>query len=396
MKLQTLKKFAGAVLSLALLGATLAGCGDNNGSGTSSGGVSSAGSSSPESSAVSSGGESAASSAETGADAYDYSEGLDDNGFFAGVKALDYVKLPDYKSIEVPAETLEISDEDVNVKADAVFSARNQPAQITDQEVKDGDTVNIDYVGSVDGVEFQGGSTNGQGTDVTIGTTQYIDDFLEQLIGHRPGETVEVNVTFPEDYGKEDLNGKDALFITEINYIQGEAKYTELTDDFVAAELKDEYGWSNVAEMKAGLKERLQQAAAGEYVWQKIQEQAEVSEVPQAVADYHMGNMKNYYATMAEQNGMTMEDYLKQNEIATEEELVEKNQEAMDSNAKSSLILQALCEELNVTAGDEEVEDYFRYELNDVGDHSKYTDFYGTSYLRMMVREYLVKLELGK
>lgn len=95
------------------------------------------------------------------------------------------------------------------------------PSYSTDTSltVEDGDTVNIDYVGSIDGVEFAGGSTNGAGEDLTIGSGRYIDDFEEQLIGAHPGDTVEVNVTFPEDYGNEELNGKDAVFEVVINGI---------------------------------------------------------------------------------------------------------------------------------------------------------------------------------
>ena len=89
----------------------------------------------------------------------------------------------------------------------------------TSLTVADGDTVNIDYVGSIDGVEFAGGNTNGAGADLTIGSGTYIDDFEEQLIGSHPGDTVEVNVTFPENYGNEELNGKDALFVVEVNGI---------------------------------------------------------------------------------------------------------------------------------------------------------------------------------
>ena len=89
----------------------------------------------------------------------------------------------------------------------------------TSLTVQDGDTVNIDYVGSIDGVEFDGGNTNGAGADLTIGSGTYIDDFEEQLIGAHPGDTVEVNVTFPENYGDEELNGKDALFVVEVNGI---------------------------------------------------------------------------------------------------------------------------------------------------------------------------------
>ena len=85
--------------------------------------------------------------------------------------------------------------------------------------VKNGDTVNVDYVGSIDGVEFAGGNTNGAGTDLVIGSGTYIDDFEEQLIGSHPGDEVEVNVTFPENYGNEELKGKDALFKVVVNGI---------------------------------------------------------------------------------------------------------------------------------------------------------------------------------
>lgn len=86
-------------------------------------------------------------------------------------------------------------------------------------EVKDGDTVNIDYVGRIDGVAFEGGNTKGQGADLTIGSGTYIDDFEEQLIGSHPGDEVKVTVTFPENYGNDELNGKEAVFDVVVNGI---------------------------------------------------------------------------------------------------------------------------------------------------------------------------------
>ena len=108
-----------------------------------------------------------------------------------------------------------------DVTADSASDMEGTASYSTDASlaVQNGDTVNIDYVGTVDGVEFDGGSTNDVGTDLTIGSGLYIDDFEEQLIGSHPGDTVEVNVTFPEDYNAADLAGKDAVFEVIINGI---------------------------------------------------------------------------------------------------------------------------------------------------------------------------------
>ena len=102
----------------------------------------------------------------------------------------------------------------------------------TSLTIEDGDTVNIDYVGSIDGVEFEGGNTKGNGADLVIGSHTYIDDFEEQLIGHHPGDSVDVTVTFPEDYGKDELNGKEALFKVTVNGIYNLNKHIYITRRF--------------------------------------------------------------------------------------------------------------------------------------------------------------------
>ena len=115
---------------------------------------------------------------------------------------------------------VENSVTDENENAGSVIEAEETTYQ-TDPSltVENGDTVNIDYVGSIDDVEFSGGNTQGMGTDLVIGSGSYIDDFEEQLIGAHPGDNVTVTVTFPEDYGKEDLNGKEAVFEVTVNGI---------------------------------------------------------------------------------------------------------------------------------------------------------------------------------
>lgn len=114
-----------------------------------------------------------------------------------------------------------VQAEEVNAEAWAkvYFMEEKELQKDTALEIEDGDKVNIDYVGTVDGVEFEGGNTEGNGADLTIGSGSYIDDFEDQLIGAHPGDTVTVNVTFPEDYGNDELNGKDAVFTVTVNGI---------------------------------------------------------------------------------------------------------------------------------------------------------------------------------
>lgn len=118
------------------------------------------------------------------------------------------------------AET-ETTTTDSNTSDNSEEATTESPSYLTDEDltVKDGDTVNIDYIGYVAGEEFSGGNTNGAGTDLVIGSNSYIDDFEEQLIGAHPGDQVEVRVTFPEDYHEESLAGQEALFLTTVNGI---------------------------------------------------------------------------------------------------------------------------------------------------------------------------------
>lgn len=175
-----------------------------------------------------------AESTETSGETSDFSDGFDDEGYIQNVKALSLIDFPDFaKDFVFQKADLLPSDE---VIEEAIEASRSKVAEkVTDRKVSDGDKVNIDYVGTVDGVEFEGGSA--KGADVTAGSKEFIDDFLTQIIGHMPGETVKVEVTFPENYGKDELNGKDAVFMTTINYI---SVNPEITDEFLK-EHQEEY-----------------------------------------------------------------------------------------------------------------------------------------------------------
>ena len=130
----------------------------------------------------------------------DYSQGLNDDGTLKGDDGA-YVTLCDYSSIEIPESEISVEDSEVDTEVDSLMTNFQTENQVKDRAVKDGDVVNIDYVGTVDGEEFDGGSA--EGYNLTIGSGSFIDDFEDQLIGHKPGDEVKVEVTFPDDYSSE-------------------------------------------------------------------------------------------------------------------------------------------------------------------------------------------------
>lgn len=166
----------------------------------------------------------------------DYSEYLADNGFVKGSAAKDCVTPIDYKNLQIPLSEIEYSD--ASVEEDIQEALENHQV-IGDADVvaEDGSKVNIDYVGTIDGVEFAGGSTNGEGSDVTIGSGSLIDDFEQQLIGHKAGDEFVVSVTFPDDYQSEEVAGKDADFAITMN---GVYVKPDFDDDFVCAYYSDD------------------------------------------------------------------------------------------------------------------------------------------------------------
>ena len=142
----------------------------------------------------------------------------------------------DYKNIVVPQSEIEYTEDEMTSAIDSLLTSNKIASTDATLAAVEGDTINIDYVGTVDGIEFEGGSTNGAGTDLVLGSGSYVDDFEEQLYGSHPGDAVTVEVTFPEDYSSEDLQGKDAVFQVTVNSIY---VLPEFTDEFVAENLSE-------------------------------------------------------------------------------------------------------------------------------------------------------------
>ena len=304
------------------------------------------------------------------------SDGISENGYWEGIKAKKYVSLCDYEGITIPSESRTITDDAVQAEVDGILEKYITKNQVTDRAIADGDSVNIDYVGSVDGVAFEGGSTEGEGTDVVIGVTNYIDDFLQQLIGHKPGESFDIEVTFPEDYSTATLAGKDAVFAITVNYIT-ESITPELTDAFVAENLTASNGWTTVEEMRAGILSDLQDEAIIKYIQDYIVENTTVKSLPQAIMDYQENAMILFYQNYADQYGMELDDFLKTYAgYASKDELVESNLDTNTKNANYSLIMQAIAEDAKVTASADDVAAYFA-KYYKTSDYSDYETTYG-------------------
>lgn len=315
---------------------------------------------------------------------FNYSEGITDSGFWKDIRALDYVELCEYMKIPVPAEVHQITDSDIMYELENILYYYSDYNEITDRAVADGDTVNIDYVGSIDGKEFEGGSTGGAGTTVVIGVTRYIDNFLEQLIGHKPGEQVDVLVTFPEDYGHEELNGKDALFKVTINYII-ETIMPELTDSFVQENFSNEFGWQDVNSMKEAIRSDLQKVALEEYIQNYVFENSTIRSIPESMMKYQENSVVSYFKDYADYYGMEYEDFLKTYlEVSSSEELLAEYREDNEQAVKMFLIFQAIAEDANISVTEEDVADYF-YEYEGERDYSPYEEAYGLPYLKLLV-----------
>ncbi|MFQ9736767.1 MAG: trigger factor [Christensenellaceae bacterium] len=164
------------------------------------------------------------------------------------------VKIGSYKGMKIKEFAYNVEDADVDKEIERLLDRNARKIEVSDRPCQNGDTVNIDFVGTIDGVKFDGGEA--AGFDLTLGSGQFIPGFEDQVVGMNVGESRDVNVRFPENYQAEELKGKDAVFAVKLNSVKGK-ELPELTDAFI----KDATGSETIEEYKAKTKERLQQQA---------------------------------------------------------------------------------------------------------------------------------------
>ena len=315
---------------------------------------------------------------------FDFSAGLDENGFWAGINVLDYVQMFNYRALAIPADVHTVPAQNVQDIVDDILRDRAETERVTDRPVQYGDTINIDFVGSIDGVEFDGGNTQGTGMYVTIGVTDFIGDFLEQLIGHMPGTVVDVEVAFPEDYWEPSLSGLDALFVTPINYIVGGDILPELTDEFVSM-MFFFLDIHTVDDLYHEIEESLRDSAVQQYVFEYLRTQVVVNYIPEKIIRHYEQLMLMDYVNEAAQFGMDVEDLLAWFGFESVEDFFEASREEIEEDARFSLILQAVAEDAGIVTTLEDVTNFFIENMG-TDDFSFFEEMYGLPWLKQFIR----------
>lgn len=326
---------------------------------------------------------------------FSYSDGFDENGYLKGVTAADYVTLPDdYAAITIDAALGEVDDADVTdfINSNILnnFATENQ---VTDRAAADGDTVNIDYVGTIDGVAFDGGDTQGQGTNLVLGSHSYIDDFEEQIVGHTPGETFDVNVTFPEDYGNADVAGKDAVFSTTLNYIS-ETVMPEMTDEWVQENLTEAMGFANAADVTAFASNQVSLSNQSSAVFSALYNKATFAEeMPQSVLDYYRDVLLFGVRNYAVNYGVTMTDIVSSGLLGTAydtvEDFITDAADAIEAQAQQALLLQAVAEKQGMKCDAAMMDANFTKQFA-IADPSALFQVYGENYVHSQLLDAMV------
>ena len=275
------------------------------------------------------------------------------------------VKLGEYKGLTYTETDVSVSDDEVESQINSTLTAHATAEQITDRAVEDGDTVNIDFEGKIDGETFDGGTASG--ASLTIGSGTFIDGFEDGLIGVKPGDKTTLKLKFPDEYKTNaDLAGKDVTFDVTVNYIKGDDIVPELDDDFVKGLNIDDV--SNVKEYRAYVKSQLQANKESEAekskqseLLQQAVDNAEIKEIPEELVTQYATQYTDYYKQYASYFGLELSDFLTQYMNQTEEEFNQSAEDYGKERAGYMLVVSAIAkaEKVDVDAlYDEKVAQY--------------------------------------
>jgi trigger factor len=268
--------------------------------------------------------------------------------------ASDYVTLGEYKGLTVVKGSTEVTEDEIDDEVEYYISLADAQETLTEGTVQEGDTANIDYEGKIDGEAFDGNASTGY--DLVIGSNTFISGFEDGLIGVEVGETVDLNLTFPETYSVEDLAGQDVVFTVTVNSIKRDP---ELTDELVSTISDGEYSdvESYRESIRAELEESKESSAESQMKSDLLTQIANTSTIdgyPQEMLDYGLSNMTATYKSYAEMYSMEFEDFLSTYFGMTEDEFETAALEAVQSSLQQELYLKAIAEAEAMEVSEEE------------------------------------------
>lgn len=274
--------------------------------------------------------------------------------FTATVAVKPEVTLGQYKGLEYDEKPVEVTDEDLEQELKKVQEQNARTITVEDRAIANGDIAVIDFTGSVDGEEFEGGK--GEDYELVIGSHSFVDTFEDQLIGKNTGDEVEVNVTFPEDYQVADLAGKPALFKVVIKAIKTK-EVPELDDEF-ASDVSD---FDTLDEYKEDLKktilekkEKTAKTAKENALVDKVIENAQM-DIPEPMIELEVRQMADEFAQRMQMQGLSMEQYMQYTGL-TSEKLLEEMKPNAEKKIKTRLVLEAVVDAEKIEVSAEELE----------------------------------------
>ena len=321
---------------------------------------------------------------------------VSDREDYVGLEDLDideYVTLNDYKNMKVTAYRPETTDEDI----EQYINSEMLTGYITDRKVENGDVVNIDYEGKKDGVAFDGGTASG--AELEIGSGSFIEGFEEGLIGVMPGETVDLDLTFPEGYREETLAGQPVVFTVTVNGIAESMEYANATDADLARlglpyETKDALWKAAKAEVEKNAEEVFETSKTSAILNQILSEST-IKSVPEYLVEEQIQGFEIYMETASRMRyGMAFEQYLEQVEQKTLADFEAEIRPDCETTVKQYLISEALARAENLEITDELIREYAQLDIAGYDGYTvdTYLDEVGyTTYRMFVLQEKLVE-----
>ncbi len=285
---------------------------------------------------------------------------------YSKVDIEDYIDIYDYSKMETEPISVSVSDSDIETEIQSRLEENKTVTDSKEGTVEDGDTINIDYTGSIDGKKFSGGEETGR--DLTIGSGTFIDGFESGLIGAKVGTTKNIKVTFPDDYSDSDLAGKNAVFAVKINSKEVET-IPELDEDFVKEHSDVDTVEEYKKEVKKELKEEKEAAALYDKkkeIWNTLISESTIKKddddkekYPEEQLKEAEDQLKDLYENLAKDQNMSLSDYLEQLGM-TEDTFNEQAEEYAKTQVKRDMIMYYIADKENIKISRSDKKEYVK------------------------------------